>query len=156
MNRLRASNSDIAFVERAIGCSLDALASGRKFAGPERDESNLYYFAKQWGKELAPGLLLAGASHAVRAGTSELRENPLAPTVQSAFEFYVNVFAPAQRSPALLTGDDLAKRFKLAPSPVFRNILERVEEARVLGKIKTRQEAETLTQNLIDAMRDRK
>ncbi|MBI4388558.1 MAG: CCA tRNA nucleotidyltransferase, partial [Nitrospinae bacterium] len=55
MNRLRASNSDIAFVERAIGCSLDALASGRKFAGPERDESNLYYFAKQWGKELAPG-----------------------------------------------------------------------------------------------------
>ncbi|MBI4382692.1 MAG: CCA tRNA nucleotidyltransferase [Nitrospinae bacterium] len=156
MNRFRASNADIAFVERTLGCSREALASGLKFAGPERDESSLYYFAKRWGKELTPGLLLAGADHAVRSGISELRENPLAPAVQNAFEFYANVFVPAQRSPALLTGGDLAKRFKLAPSPVFKTILERVEEARVLGKIKTRQEAETLTQNLIDAERDRK
>ena len=41
----------------------------------------------------------------------------------------------------LITGHDLIKKLKLAPSPIFAKILREVEEAQVLGKIATKQEA---------------
>lgn len=41
----------------------------------------------------------------------------------------------------LITGHDLIKKFKLKPSPVFANILQAVEEAQALGKVKTKEDA---------------
>ena len=41
----------------------------------------------------------------------------------------------------LINGDDLIKTLKLKPSPLFSKILNAVEEAQVVGKIKTKKEA---------------
>ena len=41
----------------------------------------------------------------------------------------------------LITGNDLIKKLKLKPSPLFAKILTSVEEAQALGKISTKQEA---------------
>ncbi len=41
----------------------------------------------------------------------------------------------------LITGRDLITEFKLVPSPLFREILHTIEEARLCGKAKTRTEA---------------
>ncbi|MDP8266617.1 MAG: HD domain-containing protein [Candidatus Aceula meridiana] len=49
----------------------------------------------------------------------------------------------------LLTGDDLIKKLKLKPSPLFKKILAKAEEAQALGKIKTRQEALGLARKMV-------
>ncbi len=53
---------------------------------------------------------------------------------------------PKQR---LLTGHDLIKILKLKPSALFGKILSSVEEAAALGKIKTKNEALTLSRQMI-------
>ena len=41
----------------------------------------------------------------------------------------------------LISGNDLIRKLKLKPSPLFAKILSSVEEAQALGKITTKQEA---------------
>lgn len=48
----------------------------------------------------------------------------------------------------LLTGNDLIKKLKLKPSPVFGKILREIEEQQAIGKIKTREEALELASGL--------
>ncbi|MFP4472952.1 MAG: CCA tRNA nucleotidyltransferase [Candidatus Omnitrophota bacterium] len=49
----------------------------------------------------------------------------------------------------LLTGRDLIHTLKLKPGPVFSKILERVEEARTTGEIRTRQQALDLARKIL-------
>lgn len=49
----------------------------------------------------------------------------------------------------LITGNDLIKKFKLKPSPLFAKILSSVEEEQALGKITTKQEALALAAKII-------
>ncbi len=71
------------------------------------------------------------------------------PLINRILDFYLEVYIPAQDRPALLDGTALKKRFKLDPSPLFKDILDKVEEARVLGTIHTQEEAEQLAEELI-------
>lgn len=48
----------------------------------------------------------------------------------------------------LLTGDDLIKKLKLKPSPLFAVILSEIEERQALGKINTKEEALSLAQKI--------
>jgi hypothetical protein len=41
----------------------------------------------------------------------------------------------------LITGDDLIKKFKLAPSPLIGKILQELEELQAIGKIKSKKAA---------------
>ena len=50
-------------------------------------------------------------------------------------------FKQKKLKPPLITGYDLIDEFALTPSPLFRTILNRVEEARLSGKIKTKKQA---------------
>lgn len=46
-----------------------------------------------------------------------------------------------KKLPRLITGDDLIKKLKLTPSPIFSKILRGIEEAQALKKIKTKKQA---------------
>jgi len=46
-----------------------------------------------------------------------------------------------KKLPRLISGDDLIKKFKLAPSPLIGKILREIEELQAIGKIKTKEEA---------------
>jgi hypothetical protein len=48
---------------------------------------------------------------------------------------------PRKNEPALITGKDLIAIFGLKPSPVFRIILDAVEEARMLQTLANREAA---------------
>jgi len=49
----------------------------------------------------------------------------------------------------LINGNDLIKKLKLKPSPVFAKVLSEVEESQVLGKIKTKKEALELAGKIV-------
>lgn len=46
-----------------------------------------------------------------------------------------------KKLPHLISGDDLIKKLKLVPGPIFREILEAIEEEQAAGEIKTKKEA---------------
>jgi hypothetical protein len=58
-------------------------------------------------------------------------------------------FKPKKSMPALLTGHDLKNNFGLKPSPLFKKILNRLEEEQLSRSDMTRQDAEALVKRLI-------
>lgn len=151
LQRLRASNADILFISRTIQFQKETEETALKIAGKNPDISAIYSFVKRSGKELIPALLLAAASHLARTKKKTLTDDPFVKAIQTIYNFFIDRFLPAQEKPVLLNGNDLSRLFTLMPSPLYKIILERVEEERVLGTIRTREEAKALAKNLIDA-----
>jgi len=65
-------------------------------------------------------------------------------------------FKPKKSMPPLLTGHDLINKFGLKPSPLFKKILDRVEEERLSKSKMNRQEALDLAERLITEDRGQK
>ncbi len=58
-------------------------------------------------------------------------------------------FKPKSQESPLMTGDDLIAGLGLTPSPVFKIILNKVEEARISNEIKTKEEAFILAKTML-------
>ncbi|MGD9043657.1 MAG: HD domain-containing protein [Desulfobacterales bacterium] len=58
-------------------------------------------------------------------------------------------FKPKKSKPPLINGQDLINKFSLKPSPLFKEILDRLEEERLSRNDMTRREAEALVRRLI-------
>jgi tRNA nucleotidyltransferase/poly(A) polymerase len=145
LREFRLSNSDIQFVCRTLKFSRIALSESRSAAGGFKEDSTIYQFVHRSGNELISSLLL---SFAVRLGNQEDIKYFI-PLINRVLDFYVETYIPARGRPALLDGDVLKSKFELKPSPLFKSILDKVEEARVLGAIQTNEEAEQLARKLI-------
>ena len=146
LKNLRASNADIHFVFQTIQCQEEATASDLDFTEEPINEPALYQFVKKYDEELIPGLLLACA---VSASLPENKETFIE-AVHRVSVFYFHRYLPAMNNEAFLNGNDLIQQFKLSPSPLFRVILDHLQEGRVLGTITSRQQAEQEARNIID------
>ena len=63
---------------------------------------------------------------------------------------YFSEFMQRKKMPALITGNDLINIFGLSPSPLFKKIISKVEEARLSNQINTRQEALSLVKKILN------
>jgi len=145
LREFRLSNTDIHFIDRSLKFSRIALSESHSTGGRFKEDSTLYQFTHRSGNELVSSLLL---SFAVRLGNQEDIKYFI-PVIKRILDFYFETYIPARARPSLLDGDVLKNKFQLKPSPQFRFILEKVEEARVLGTIQTSEEAEQLAKELI-------
>lgn len=92
---------------------------------------------KAMGEDL-PGLfLLAMADSLAGQGTGKPREMEaqLADLFAEVHGVYEEHIRPVLSSPPLLSGHDLIRDFALTPGPVFRKILDGLEQARVEGEV---------------------
>ncbi|GAB6096556.1 HD domain-containing protein [Desulfatiferula olefinivorans] len=71
--------------------------------------------------------------------------------VRDMIRDYFTAFVPVRRAKPVLTGRDLIREFSMTPSPFFRIILDQVEESRLAGQIRSRDEAVRLARDIIDA-----
>lgn len=150
LKRMRFSKVDGRFIDKVITTQKAALTFALRFSGSQdNDASRIYALVKKAGGELIPALLLAAAIHTARAKKRLRNGDKFMQAINALSGFLFERYLPAQVSPVLLTGDDLAHRLKLPPSPLFKIILDHVEKARVLGAVKTRKEAEAMARNLI-------
>lgn len=145
LRNFRLSNTAIQFVYRTLKFSKIVLSETHSTHGGFKEDSTVYQFIHRSGKELISSLLMA---FAVRLGYQEDIKYFI-PLINRILNFYIEQYLPARERPALLNGDILKNKFQLAPSPRFRFILEKVEEARVLGIIQTSEEAEQMASELI-------
>jgi tRNA nucleotidyltransferase/poly(A) polymerase len=145
LRKFRLSNPSIQFVYRTLKFSEILLSETHSTGRGFKKDSTVYQFIHRSGNELISSLLL---SFAVRLGNQEDIKYFI-PIINRILDFYIERYLPARGRPALLDGDVLKNKFQLKPSPRFRFILEKVEEARVLGIIQTSEEAEQLAKELI-------
>jgi tRNA nucleotidyltransferase/poly(A) polymerase len=66
---------------------------------------------------------------------------------------YLEIHTRRSATPELLTGHDLISELGLAPSPLFKKILSRVEEARLAGEITDKKQALDLARHLIERLK---
>ncbi len=149
LKRLRASNADIQFIYRTIVCQQEAINSNLDFAGGTIDESQLYRFVKNNESQLLAGIFLACAVKSTIENEPNSQTEEFYQASHRVGEFYFERYLPAMDRKPLLDGKDLIQNFKLPPSPLFQSLLEQVEEARVLGTIQSKSEAEALAQEII-------
>ncbi|PIQ97626.1 MAG: hypothetical protein COV67_03260 [Nitrospinae bacterium CG11_big_fil_rev_8_21_14_0_20_56_8] len=143
LDRLRFSNIEIQYMTRTLQSFRQARSSRLQFAGRTSDDSALYRYVTASGEELIPALYLLGA-------TGNLGDKDLLAAARKTCAFYFGRYLPAKDQPPLINGDDLIREFGLAPSPLFRDILECVEESRVLGTLQSREEAVRLASRLLE------
>lgn len=143
LKKLRMSNSAIRFVDRTLFFSRHLVHYG--VAGEDIGESQIYALIKECDGELISSILLAAA---MVSATSH-NKGRFYSCIERFADFYFKKYLPAKKNPALLTGDILECKFKLAPSPSYKIILDQVEEARVLGTISTQREAEEIVKAFI-------
>ncbi|MGD8610300.1 MAG: HD domain-containing protein [Desulfobacterales bacterium] len=99
-----------------------------------------------------PELLLIAAADALGKTEKYRRQSTayVAFLVQLKQDFETE-FKPRASRPKLISGQDLIAEFELKPSPLFKKILDRVEEERLSRREMTRQEAVRLVRELIQA-----
>ena len=150
LREFRLSNSDIQFVDRTLKFSRIVLSEARSTAAGFKEDSIVYQFIHRSGNELISSLLL---SLAIRLGNQQDIKYFL-PLINRILDFHIQRYLPAQGGTVLLDGDVLKKKFQLEPSPRFKFILDKIEEARVLGIVQTPKEAEKLAKELITSQVD--
>lgn len=63
--------------------------------------------------------------------------------------FYEHVFKPRASLLPIITGDDLINAFKLRPSPLFKKILNGIQDMVLKGKISSKQEALRIAEKML-------
>lgn len=87
--------------------------------------------------DFGTAILLAGLARKWKRGNKNL----LIDTIKNVLEIYYSRIKPMWNNPKLITGDDLVSIFHMKPGPVFKEILEKIEEEQLDGKIENREEA---------------
>lgn len=101
--------------------------------------------------DLAPAILLhAIADYAGKRSVPGEDLKTYVRFIESLLAHYFETHTKRQAEPGLLTGRDLIAHFGLAPSPLFKKLLEKVETARLAGEISDKQQARDLVRSLLD------
>lgn len=144
--RLRWSREDERHVTRFMALRMwPVCLHYERWRGSGMDCVSCLRLVKAIGADL-PGLFLLAmaaslASEICQKGDQPVMYEELTALYDEVETCWRKRIQPVLESPPLLTGNDLTRRFQLAPGPIFREILEGLEKARVLGEVKTREEA---------------
>ncbi|CAK8725041.1 hypothetical protein KKHLCK_15705 [Candidatus Electrothrix laxa] len=141
--RLRWAKEDTALIARLIGGHMRPFFLANNQRQGTLTLKACLRLVRKIGEHL-PGLFLVAMSDAL-AGKGEASPDDIEEEVAGLFGRLLQVeekhVAPVRTAPPLITGRDLIEELSLTPGPLFREILEQVEEAHMEHRISTRAEA---------------
>lgn len=132
--RLRFSKHDAVHFKRLIQHHAQTLAFLEAGKDSPRDRMRLFRAVR----EVLPEVLLLVAADADHPDEAP---HALRTTAEDLLAAYFAEYHPRAAAAALITGDDLIQALGLAPSPLFKDILEFVEEERLMRPNMSRSEA---------------
>ena len=153
--RLRWSKEDLVVVARLIAGHMRPF-----FLANNQRQDNLTLKAclrlvKSIGEHLS-GLFLLAMADALAgkgAGSPEAMEQEVAGLFYRLQQVEQENVAPVRTAPPLITGKDLIQELHLTPGPLFRRILEQVEEAHMEHIVTTREQALALAAQYVQKNR---
>ncbi len=147
LKRLKWSNDHQSFIDKTLHFYHYLLKNFETFFMTPLMETQVYQLIKQSGDAFLPSIFLLIADRMTKKNVS----SNLKSSTETIMEFYFETFLPRQNQNPLLNGETLINKFHLEPSPKFKIIIDQIEEARVLGKISTKEEAESLARAIINS-----
>jgi poly(A) polymerase len=146
--RLRWSSDDAHFVARLVAGHMRPFFLANNQRQSKLTTKACLRLIRKIGVHL-PGLFLLAMADAL-AGKGENSPEEIEAEVAGLFARLCTLeeshVAPVRRAPPLITGNDLITELHLSPGPIFRTILEHVEEAQMEQRIATRSEALALAE----------
>lgn len=142
MERLRFSNREMDLVEIMVENHLRPTQMGDGSGDGRPGKKAIYRFFRDTKDASLDILCLSLADYLASKGKEVDRKDWQAKV--DAVHYILKTHNEMQivtKTPRLLNGHDLMKEFSLSPGPVLGDLLEKVEEARVLGQISTKEEA---------------
>jgi poly(A) polymerase len=139
VGRLKLSNDELGSLEKMV---LWHLRPGYLADNQEITPRAIFRYFRDAGKECVSILLISIADQRATKGpltskTSRIHHEKV--SLGLIKEYFKR---KKEKKPLrLITGDDLIKKFKLAPSPLIGKILQELEELQAIGKIKSKKAA---------------
>ena len=146
LKTLKASNNEITFICKSIQ-NLHFLDNSLSCSA---NDSSLYDLCLKGGEQLIEGLLLHACTLSIKSESIIIASDKLKPH-SNLLEFYFTRYLPILGEKALLNGNDIIKKFNIAPSPTVGEVLKDIQRAQVLGVIKTSAEAEKLVAKILNS-----
>ena len=139
--KLRFSNHEKQFIDFIIRNHMKPLFLFTAHEKKMLTQKSLTRFYKKCG-DVTPALLLHAIADikAKQNGTHQRNRALIGFAKKMIYDFF-NRFKPVSNEPPLITGHDLIKVFGLTPSPLFKKILDLVDDAKLTHTIKNRTEA---------------
>jgi len=141
--RLRWSNDDTALVAHLIRGHMRPFFLANNERQGKLSLKACLRLVKAMGEHL-PGLFLLAMADALAGkgeGSPEDMEQEISGLFMRLEQVERNHVTPVRTAPPLLTGKDLIEELHLRPGPLFRRILEQVEDAHMAHAIATRSQA---------------
>ncbi|XOF32187.1 MAG: CCA tRNA nucleotidyltransferase [Candidatus Electrothrix sp. YB6] len=140
--RLRWAKEDSALIARLIALHMRPFFLANNQRQGKLTLKACLRLVRKIGNHL-PGLFLLAMSDAL-AGKGEASPEAIEQEVAGLFSRLLQVeqehIAPVRTAPPLITGNDLINELHLTPGPLFRKVLDRVEEAHMEHRISSRAE----------------
>ncbi len=157
-SRLRWSSENKQAVEKLVGLHMRPFFLGNDMRQGKLTLKACLRLVRLAGTAL-PGLFLLSMADAL-AGKGENRPEKIELEVAELFGRLEKVqrehVDPVRSQPPLVTGKDLIGELNLAPGPIFKDILEFLEEAHMERTVTNRQEALTLVREYLERYREEK
>jgi poly(A) polymerase len=148
--RLRWSSRDSRLVARLVAGHMRPFFLANNQRQGDLTLKACLRLVKAIGEDL-PGLFLLAMADAL-AGKGDSSPEQMEQEVSGLFNRLARIdqehVAPVRSAPPLITGKDLIDELKLVPGPLFRTILEQVEEAQMEHTIRARDQALALAKEL--------
>jgi len=149
-SRLRFSNHEASYIDFIIRNHIRPLFLFVAHQNKTITQKGITRFFLKCGK-YAPDLLIHTMADIKGKGIkSDERNEAFINFAREMVKYYFSYFQAAMSKPPLIAGRDLINDFALTPSPLFKKILRRVEEARISKKIKNKDEAMALVKKILE------
>jgi poly(A) polymerase len=147
--RLRFSNHERQFIDGIIRNHMKPLSLFTAYEKKTLTQKGITRFYKKCG-EYTPALLLAAIADTKAKQDKITQKNKAFKSFlkKMIFEYFYN-YQPLNDEPPLITGRDLIHVFGLTPSPLFKKILDLVDDAKLTKTIKNRSEALELIRDVL-------
>jgi poly(A) polymerase len=141
--RLRWPVKQMQFVARMVKLHMRPFHLLNDLRAGRLSKRAMRRLALETGDDLLGLFLLAMADSMAGCGPlkPEGLDAELAVLSERIYNFYTKEFKPLKAKKPLLTGHDIQRFFGISPGPLIGKALDALEEARVEGEIKTREEA---------------
>jgi len=148
--RLRFSNREKRFIDFIIRNHLKPLSLFSAMQKKTLTQKSLTRFFMKCGENTPALLLHTLADIMAKRDKPNQTNKAFIGFIKEMIHNFFYSFKPKIKEPPLITGRDLINEFKLTPSPLFKSILNLVEEDKISNKINSRDEALALVRDYLN------
>ena len=149
--RLRFSNREKRFIDFIIRNHLKPLSLFSAMQKKTLTQKSLTRFFMKCGENTPALLLHTLADIMAKRDKPNQTNKAFIGFIKEMIHNFFYSFKPKIKEPPLITGRDLINEFKLTPSPLFKSILNLVEEDKISNKINSRDEALSLVRDYLNS-----